>query len=102
MRDLLDELSRRWRALQPPPAPDPFRTLELQQRLGRLSDELDALGADRSHPFAGGFHVRAALMAYDRTLVEACEIAGVPVPDGDPATARLLAEVGLTRAGWSW
>lgn len=104
MRDILDQLGRRWRALHAPvpPLPDPFVTLGLQQRLSRLSDELTTLGADRSHAFAGGFHVRAALMAYDRTLVEACHLAGLPVPEGDPATCRLLAEAALTQAGWTW
>jgi len=41
-------------------------------------------------------------MAYDRTLDEACELAGIPKPDGEGSTRRLLAEASLSQAGWNW
>jgi hypothetical protein len=85
-----------------PQPPDPFRTLELQDRLSRLSRELVSLGAGVEHEFATGFHATAALMAYDRTLDEACQLAGLPVAEGTGLTHRLLAEATLSQAGWTW
>jgi hypothetical protein len=52
--------------------------------------------------FAHGFHGRAALLAYDRTLDEACQLAGVPIPEGEGSTRRLMIEAALSQAGWSW
>jgi hypothetical protein len=88
--------------LSRPQPPDPFRTLELQDRLSRLSCELVSLGAGGDQEFARGFHATAALMAYDRTLDEACQLAGLPVVDGAGPTHRILAEAALSQAGWTW
>jgi hypothetical protein len=82
--------------------PDPFATLELQLRLGRLSSELDALSGARVHAFAVGHHARAAELAYDRSLAEACSLIGADVPPGRGPAARLEMESTLLRAGWTW
>jgi hypothetical protein len=106
MGRLADLLSKRLPQMFPPPPPDPFRTLELQQRLSRLSSELgtidDGREASGRQQFASGFHATAALLAYDRTLDEACELAGLPAPEGDGPTRRILAEASLMQAGWTW
>ena len=101
MGRLVKRLSRLSGFTRPQP-PDPFRTLELQDRLSRLSHELVALGAGRRNEFASGFHATAALMAYDRTLDEACQLAGLPFVEGTGLTHRLLAEAALSQAGWTW
>ena len=102
MRRHFTTLWNRLTGIAPAPAPDPFRTLELQQRLTRLSREIWVHSNGASHEFASGFHGRAALMAYDRTLDEACVLAGIPLPEGEGSTRRLLAEAALCQAGWSW
>jgi hypothetical protein len=81
---------------------DPFETLELQSRLGRLAAELERLdhGADRR--FARGHHLRAALEAYERTLDDACALAGLSVESGRGPAHRLLAETALHERGWWW
>ena len=65
-----------------PSGPDPFRVLETQARLTRLSEEMEKL--DRTacvggRGYAPAFHLRAAMLAYERTLQEACWLADVPV-----------------------
>lgn len=102
MRHLVNYLRNRLTGVSPEPAPDPFRTLELQHRLTRLSREIWVHSNGGSHEFASGFHGRAALLAYDRTLDEACQLAGVPLPEDEGSTRRLLAEAALCQAGWSW
>jgi hypothetical protein len=82
-------------------SPDPFATLELQLRLGRLSSELDEL-ARPSGTFALAHHATAAILAYDATLVEACRLIGAAVPEGRGPAQRLLMEATLANAGWSW
>jgi hypothetical protein len=82
--------------------PDPFATLELQLRLGRLSRELDALASPRERSFAAGHHVRAAEIAYDRSLADACELIGEAAPTVSGPTNRLYMEAALTKAGWTW
>lgn len=89
-----------WRLLDV--APDPFETLELQARLSRLAHEIDTLGRDGSTEFAVGHHSQAAVLAYDRTLDDACRLVGLPVPEGNGAGHRLLAEATLLQAGWRW
>jgi hypothetical protein len=81
---------------------DPFETLELQQRLSRLAGELARLDAHCERGFARGHHLRAAMEAYERTLDDACRLAGIPVEDGRGAAHRLLAEARLAERGWSW
>ena len=102
MKDLLHQVRRRVVGRAAPPAADPFKTLELQARLTRLARELEELECGSSPRFAVGHHARAAMRAYDRTLADACELVGLPVPPGDGPAARLLAEASLLNAGWSW
>ena len=104
MKDLLDTVRRRMTGRGQPvtPDPDPFRTLALQARLTRLVGEMAALDRDPSPRFARAHHARAACRAYDQTLAEACEVAGLPVPTGSGPESRLLAEAGLLQAGWTW
>ena len=102
MRRLVLALWNRLTGIAPAPAPDPFRTLELQSRLTRLSREIWVHTNQSRNEFASGFHTRAALIAYDRTLDEACQLAGVPVPEGEGSTRRLMAEAALSQAGWNW
>lgn len=101
MRGLVELLRRRLRLGVEPP-PDPFRTLELQSRLTRLADELEALECESARRFARGHHARAALLAYEQTLDEACALAGLPVPTGTGPEHRLVAEASLLQAGWKW
>jgi hypothetical protein len=104
VKDLLDTVRRRMTGRGQPvaPDPDPFKTLALQARLTRLVGEMAALDRDPSPRFARAHHARAACRAYDQTLAEACEVAGLPVPTGSGADSRLLAEAGLLQAGWTW
>lgn len=83
-------------------APDPFATLELQHRLSRLSSELHRLNWDTSKEFAVGHHARAAMLAYEHTLADACRLMGLDISDAHGPTNRLLAEASLFKAGWSW
>lgn len=96
MRGVLARLVGRERAV------DPFLTLELQGRLSRLSAELERLDQGRDRRFARGHHLRAALEAYERTLDDACQVAGVRVDPGRGTAHRLLAEVALQEQGWNW
>jgi hypothetical protein len=84
------------------PTTDPFATLALQQRLARLAAELRALdGADRLR--MGGWHRVTALQeAYERTLDDACRLAGIEVDEGRGVAHRLLAEAALEAQGWRW
>ncbi|MCL2594444.1 MAG: hypothetical protein FWD83_02825 [Promicromonosporaceae bacterium] len=98
--------TRRRRPWQTPHG-DPFVTLELQMRLGKVSERLRVLtGADGG--FASAHHHRATQAAYDSLLAEACRLAGVEssapylsarsVTTGD----RLLRELELSSRGWTW
>jgi hypothetical protein len=105
VRGFVDKLRRKLPGLPPGPAEppaDPFRTLELQARLTRLTRELDQLDRGSNRQFARRHHSRAALLAYDQTLDEACELIGRPVTEPDEAQHRLLAEATLLQAGWTW
>jgi hypothetical protein len=95
-------LSRLMPSRARPPAADPFDTLALQQRLARIAGELRALdGADRLG--MGGWHrVRALQDAYERTLDDACRLAGIEVDEGRGVAHRLLAEAALESQGWRW
>lgn len=105
MADILERLRRSFPALVPllpVPPPDPFQTLELQIRLTRLSQELNSLNVDKTCEFAAGHHSRAATMAYEQTLTDACRLVGMPVENTEGPAGRLLAEANLFRAGWLW
>ncbi len=96
---MLEAFTRRRR---PDPAVDPFRTLELQRRLARLAAELARLDGAGERGFARAHHLRAALEAYERTLDDACRLAGVPMEPGRGAAHRLIAETRLGECGWRW
>ena len=102
MSSLIDRVRRRvlrWRRR----APDPFATLELQLRLGRLAAELDTLSRGSASVFALAHHAEAATRAYEQTLAEACRLVGAPVPEGSGGPSRrLLMEAELVNAGWTW
>ena len=102
MKDLVDQVRRSLTGRMERPCQDPFRTLELQARLSRLADEMNALDRESSPQFARRHHALAATRAYDQTLAEACALAGLPVAVGDGACDRLLAEARLLQAGWTW
>ncbi len=94
----------RWSQPRRPLGPDPFRLLETQARLTRLAEELDRLDRPAcvgGRGYAPAFHLRAALLAYERTLQEACWLADLPLTV-DGHGGRLLAEVALHEAGWTW
>lgn len=85
-----------------PAGADPFATLELQARLSRLGAELRAVD-DPSNRRRGTWHrACAAQEAYERTLDDACRLAGLDVEPGRGPAHRLLAEVALESAGWRW
>lgn len=96
MREVLARLVGRDRGA------DPFLTLELQSRLSRLSAELQRLDCGADRRFARGHHLRAALEAYERTLDDACELAGLAVDPGRGPAHRLIAEAALHERGWWW
>ena len=102
MKDLLEHVRRCLTGPTGRVPADPFRTLELQTRLSRLSREIELLDREPTPRFAMGHHAQAALRAYDQTLAEACALQGLPPPEGDGPTDRLLAEAALLQAGWTW
>ena len=102
MKDLLDSVRRRVTGRTGRVTADPFRTLELQSRLSRLSREIELLDRESAPRFALGHHAQAAIRAYDQTLADACRLQGLPAPQGEGATDRLLAEAALLQAGWTW
>ena len=83
---------------------DPFSALEVQLALSRLDREITRLLQDEeaSHRFAQGHHLRAAVLAYEQLLVEACRLAEVPsLPEGR-GLRRVMAEAELRTRGWTW
>lgn len=82
--------------------PDPFATLEIQLRLSRLSGELDMLAGPGIAPFAAAHHARAAELAYDASLAEACALIGADVGRAGGPADRLEMEATLVRDGWTW
>lgn len=83
--------------------PDPFVVLELQMRLSRLAAELDQLDRERVPRFALAHHAEATTRAYERTLLDACALVGLPLPEEPHRPTRmLLLEAELAQAGWSW
>ncbi|NCT91038.1 hypothetical protein GXB85_08770 [Cellulomonas sp. APG4] len=100
----------RWRARRgrrrPPPPPDPFAALRLQLRLADLAAQVRAIEEDR-RLWARARRLEAVQAAYDGLLVEACRLAGVPVPEMTgwgrlTEVERLDDELALVQAGWSW
>ncbi|MGC5168358.1 hypothetical protein [Luteimicrobium sp. DT211] len=92
---------------------DPLATLDVQFRLALAAAEVRRIEADPAL-YARAHHWRAAVLAYDALLREACRLAGVddedvvdpPAPlDADAPRAqeaRLHEELELTSRGWSW
>lgn len=101
MRDLVVRIRRRLPGGLSEPGPDPFETLALQSRLTRLAAEINTLDGEPGRSFAGNHHTRAAQLAYQQTLDEACHLIGAPV-EGTGPTHRLMAEARLIHAGWKW
>lgn len=89
------------RRARPKPASDPFESLTVQWRLSRLAWEIRQLEHD-SGRWARAHHLRAAELAYDDLLAEACSLAGVPIPDAKSAIRRLIMESDLRSRGWTW
>jgi hypothetical protein len=99
-------LTRMWRRRRPGRRdatwdPDPFRTLAVQLRLGRIAAEISNLERDQGR-WARAHHLVAATAAYDDLLCEAAVLSGIPVPDVSPAVRRLMIEGQLRHQGWSW
>ena len=86
-----------------PVTPDPIELLRLQQRLGAIASQLQAL-QEPSYAAAGGHRLQALRAAYDDLLAEGCRLAGVPPLPGVERGERLRAyeEQALTERGWSW
>jgi hypothetical protein len=92
---------------------DPLVTLDVQLRLALAAAEVRRIESDPAL-YARAHHWRAAVLAYDSLLREACRLAGVddedvvepPAPlDADAPRAqeaRLHEELELTARGWSW
>lgn len=57
----------------------PLETLALQTRLGQLAEEVQRL--ERGSDWARAHHLRAAELAYDNLLAEACKHAGITEAD---------------------
>jgi hypothetical protein len=81
---------------------DPFETWQIQERLSRLAAELTELDGRGTRQYGLWHHVRAAQEAYERTLDDACRLAGVEVEPGRGTAHRLLAEAALHNHGWRW
>jgi hypothetical protein len=81
---------------------DPFETLQIQERLSRLAAELRVLDDRERRHFGSWHHLRAAQEAYERTLDDACRMAGIEVEPGRGTAHRLLAEAALQNRGWRW
>jgi hypothetical protein len=80
---------------------DPMATLAVQWRLSRLACEIRRLETDGSS-WAKAHHLRAAEIAYDDLLAEACELVGIPAPVAAPPVRRLIMESDLRVRGWTW
>lgn len=107
---------RRWRA-----RPDPFAALEVQLSLARLEREIERLKGYGGRDFAQAHHLRAAILAYEQLLTQACRMAGIDPPTADriqdatgterngrrpedpgSEVARVLAVTALDARGWRW
>lgn len=80
---------------------DPFSALEVQISLARVEAHIESLLADESR-FARGHHLRAARMAYDHLLDQACRMAGVTDLPEERQVWRVIAEAELRNRGWTW
>jgi hypothetical protein len=83
------------------PPPDPLQALTVQCRLSRIAWEIHHLERDDER-WARAHHLKAAEIAYDDLLAEACRMAGLPLPDGPRPVRRLIMESDLQSRGWTW
>lgn len=100
---------------------DPFAVLEVQLSLARLEREIEQLKGYGGRDFAQAHHLRAAILAYEQLLTQACRMAGIDPPTADrvqDATGterngqrpedpgseveRVLAVAALDARGWRW
>jgi hypothetical protein len=90
-------------ARRPPPPPDPFEALRIQQQLGELSTQLHRLAAD-PRSYARVHRLEAVQAAYDDLLDEGCRLAGVPTEEEalDAVSRRWHEEQELAARGWTW
>lgn len=88
-------LLRSWRA----PGLDPMRTLELQTRLSRLSEEIRR--CHEFNGFAAAHHTRAAQSAYETTLRQSLRHIGADDGVHHPGDVVSL-ELDLASRGWHW
>ncbi|WP_156996885.1 hypothetical protein [Knoellia aerolata] len=92
-----------WRDAQLP-RPEPVPPQELADRLRRLSAEVQAVTAS-SRP-AKALHLRAALLAYDDGLLQACRELHVQPPEGTKSgmssQQRFQTESALMASGLVW
>ncbi len=102
MREMLDQLRCTLSGRPGRSKAEHLKTLQLQARLSRLATEMQQMGQQMTPQFALGHHARAVSLAYDKTLLQACELTGVPLPEEDGPAARLLAEASLLQVGWRW
>jgi hypothetical protein len=103
MSEILDRLEALLRRLRPgPPRPEGLPVERLAADLHRLSVDLAA--AEWSDAPAKAARLRAAAMAYDDALREACRTFGVPFPGPSPLPAieRLQTEAALAQKGLTW
>ena len=79
-----------------------LRTLMFQTQLGKLAQEIAEL--DHKPSYARNHKVKAATLAYDRLLGEACEHAGISsTPQSrHEDLERIRRERALSAAGWTW
>ncbi|GAA4989273.1 hypothetical protein [Actinopolymorpha pittospori] len=99
-----DPLDRWWDGVDTGRAPSGPPIERLAADLHRLSAESVRLHAD-SRMSARAFHLHAAELAYDETLLLACEALGVDTGGATaplPSIRRLEIEVELTRCGLVW
>ncbi len=80
---------------------NPFSALEVQVSLARVEAHIESLLEDEQR-FARGHHLRAARMAYDHLLEQACRMAGVTDLPDDRQVRRVIAEAELRSRGWTW
>jgi hypothetical protein len=82
-------------------APDPFVILSVQERLARVACKIRDL-EQGDVIWAKGHHLKAAEIAYDDLLAEACGLAGIPIPQASRPVRRLIMEADLHGCGWTW
>jgi hypothetical protein len=83
------------------PDTNPFSVLEVQMSLSRVDGEIEALLTDDKR-FARGHHLKAARLAYDHLIEQACRLADITDLPQDRSVRRVVAEAELRSRGWTW